>query len=295
MDRSKVTQQLVKDNVLFEHAGRYFPSDNFKETGLSKFDTIRNMTSSEHGVIVMGVAKSGSHLALSILDALGVDRAEELGVPGGVTPFPFEFQNTNEVYHRMEQMMAEAKRPIMLPHCHLIPELFIKNFKGKIVYISRDVRAVAASAYPFLNKLPPMKKMLEPYKFESIDEFAQSMIKGEFHMFDARKDDDEWVKAAERGDYENILMLKFEDIIADKKKWITKIGEFVGLTNYNMDEVIDQISVSNTAARRKAKFDAAGFPFFEAVCYRKGESKSWREELSAETLAMFKAKYPNLE
>ena len=39
------------------------------------------------------------------------------------------------------------------------------------------------------------------------------MIKGEFHMFDARKDDDEWVKAAERGDYDNILMVKFEDII----------------------------------------------------------------------------------
>ena len=164
MDRSKVTQQLVKDNVLFEHAGRYFSSDNFKETGLSKFDTIRNMTSSEHGVIVMGVAKSGSHLALSILDALGVDRAEELGVPGGVTPFPFEYQRTHEVYHRMEKMMAEAKRPIMLPHCHLTPELFINNFKGKIVYISRDVRAVAASAYPFLNKLPQMKPLLTPYE-----------------------------------------------------------------------------------------------------------------------------------
>ena len=49
--------------------------------------------------------------------------------------------------------------------------------------------------------------------FETVDDFAQSMIKGEFHMFDACKDDDEWVKAAERGDYENILMLKFEDII----------------------------------------------------------------------------------
>ena len=147
--------------------------------------------------------------------------------------------------------------------------------------------------------------------FETVDDFAQSMIKGEFHMFDARKDDDEWVKAAKRGDYENILMVKFEDIIgswhlfhhwhhcqqnlADKKKWVAKIGEFVGLTDYNMDEVIDQISVANTAARRKAKFEAAGAPFFEAVCYRKGESKSWREELSAETLAMFKAKYPDLK
>lgn len=213
MDRSKVTQQLVKDNLLFEHAGRYFFTANFKETGPAKFDTIRSMTSTEHGVIVMGVGKSGSHMVMSILDAIGVDRAEELGVPGGVTPFPFEFQATHEAYHRMEKMMADAQRPIMLPHCHLTPGLFIKNFKGKIIYISRDVRAVAASAYPFITKIDSMKPILTPYKFESLDDFAQCIVKDEFCMLDARKDDDEWVKAAERGEYENILMLKFEDII----------------------------------------------------------------------------------
>ena len=103
-------------------------------------------------------------------------------------------------------------------------------------------------------------------------------------------------------------MLKFEDIIgtfcqlefwhtqflADKTKWITKIGDFVGLTDYEMDAVLDQITVANTAARRQAKFNAAGVPFWESICYRKGESKSWREELSAETLSLFKQKYPDL-
>ena len=221
MDRFKVTEQLVKDNLVFKHANRYFFTEQFKETGLAKFDTIRNMTSTEHGVIVMGVGKSGSHMVMSILDALGVDRAEELGVPGGVTPFPFEFQATHEAYHRMENMMAEAKRPIMLPHCHLSPELFIKDFKGKIVYISRDVRAVAASAYPFMKKIESMAPILAPYKFESIDDFAQTVAKDEFCVSDARKDDQEWVKAVERGDYENVLMLKFEDIIG-KKYYIYK-------------------------------------------------------------------------
>ena len=81
---------------------------------------------------------------------------------GGITPFPFEFQKTHEVYHRMEKKMAEAKRPILLPHCHLTPDRFIKGFKGKIVYISRDVRAVCASAYPFINSM--MKHVMEPYE-----------------------------------------------------------------------------------------------------------------------------------
>ena len=45
---------------------------------------------------------------------------------------------------------------------------------------------------------------------------------------------------------------------ADKPKWIREIADFVGLTDFNMDDVIDQISVANTIARRKAKFEAAG-------------------------------------
>ena len=69
----------------------------------------------------------------------------------------------------------------------------------------------------------------------------------------------------------------------------------MGLTEFKMDEVIEEISVSNTAARRKAKFDAAGVPFWEIVCYRKGESKSWQHELSEKTKKIYEDKYPDLK
>ena len=92
MDRKKITQQLLDDKKIVEYGGQYFPNSP-KNPGTAKFAKIRNMTSSENAVIVMGPAKSGSHLAMSILDALGVDRAEELGVENGITPFPFEFQD----------------------------------------------------------------------------------------------------------------------------------------------------------------------------------------------------------
>ena len=61
MDRSKVKDKLVKDGVLFILGDRYFFADRFKETGLSKFDTIRQMTSTEHAVIVIGGGKYGNH------------------------------------------------------------------------------------------------------------------------------------------------------------------------------------------------------------------------------------------
>ena len=63
----------------------------------------------------------------------------------------------------MEKLMAEAEHPLMLPHCHLTPELFIKDFKGKILYIHRDVRACAASAYQFMKGIEVVKPILDPY------------------------------------------------------------------------------------------------------------------------------------
>ena len=74
-----------------------------------------------------------------------------------------------------------------------------------------------------------------------------------------------------------------------------KIADFVGLTDFEMDKVIEEISVEKTIARRKAKFEACGVPFWEIVCYRKGESKSWQHELSEETKRMYQEKYPDLE
>ena len=49
--------------------------------------------------------------------------------------------------------MATAQNLLTLPHGHLYPKFFPKDFKGKIMFIQRDPRAVAASAYPFLQKV----------------------------------------------------------------------------------------------------------------------------------------------
>ena len=66
MDRKKVTQQLVDEGKMIVHGGHYFPNSP-KNPGTGKFSTLRNMKSSENGVIVMGAAKAGNHLVMSIL------------------------------------------------------------------------------------------------------------------------------------------------------------------------------------------------------------------------------------
>ena len=70
MDRKNVTRQLLAEKKLVEYGAAYFA--NLPESpGVNRLSKIRNMTSSGNAVIVMGAAKSGSHLMMSILDALG--------------------------------------------------------------------------------------------------------------------------------------------------------------------------------------------------------------------------------
>ena len=65
------------------------------------------------------------------------------------------------------------------------------------------------------------------------------------------------------------------------------------MTNLSV-KLIKDISVPATIERRKKAFELAGAPFFEIICYRKGESGSWKEELKPETIKIFKKFYPNL-
>ena len=49
--------------------------------------------------------------------------------------------------------------------------------------------------------------------FTGVDDFAKSMLKGEFFMGDPRATDDLWHQAAKENQYDNLLMVKFEDIL----------------------------------------------------------------------------------
>ena len=88
--------------------------------------------------------------------------------------------------------------------------------------------------------------------------------------------------------------LKLMTDFRDKKGSIEKIAKYLDVTDFNVWDVIEEISIPRTIERRRKKFQEAGVPFWEINCYRKGESKSWKEELSADTLKLYKEKYPKL-
>jgi len=206
--------ELLAEGEISEVNGYLFPK-HFMTAGKAQADKIMSMKGSEKGVIVVGLAKTGNHFFMSLLDALGCDRAEELGVKGGISSIPFEAQPL-DAYDKMEEKMAQADKPIILPHCHLYAPMFPQDFKGKIICITRDPRAVAASAYPFLTKISAFNGYFEKYGIKSVEDFAQHDVKGKTYWGDIDEYDQSWRDYAKKNPNVDVLFLKFEDVIKNK-------------------------------------------------------------------------------
>ena len=131
----------------------------------------------------------------------------------GIETIPLESQHSIEAYDRMETKMATSKNLLTLPHSHLYPIFFPKDFKGKIIFIQRDPRAVAASAYPFLKQIPPMKPYFDEWKFQNIDEYARHDAQG-FNLWGSCDEfNTAWKEEAKKNPDLDILFLQFEGII----------------------------------------------------------------------------------
>ena len=76
----------------------------------------------------------------------------------------------------------------------------------------------------------------------------------------------------------------FSEIVEDKANEIRKIAEFLDISKFNENLVIEQTSLQATKEKREKKYTAAGRTFFEGVCYREGKTDSWRNILNTETL-----------
>ena len=50
---------------------------------------------------------------------------------------------------------------------------------------------------------------------------------------------------------------------------ILELAKFIGFKEPNVEEIIKNSSLEATIERRKAKCEAAGYPFYEIICYRK--------------------------
>jgi len=255
-----------------------------------KGEKIRNFKTQSNAVMVVGYPKTGSHLILSILDELGIERMEQLGEGEKlVTPFPLEYQPSVQSFEYMEKHLADSSKLLTLPHCHSLPSHFPQDFKGKIVFIERDPRAVAVSGYHFFKR--PFGKYMELLDIkDDVNKFAKHLFEGKFLFGRSNDFDDQWKSFAAQNPNLSIIFTKYEDILADKASHIKKIAAFLGIENYNLDEVVTNTSIEKAKERRGEKLVKSGHTSGakeESILYRSGKANSWSGVLSEEVLQLY--------
>ncbi|CBY40494.1 unnamed protein product, partial [Oikopleura dioica] len=167
---------------------------------------------------------------------------------------------------------------------------FPLGHKGKIIFIERDTPAVVVSAYHFMKKLPFLHAYLKQHDiFDDLQKFARFMFEGK-HFFGMPQDyNKEWKAFAKEHPELKIEFFKFEEIIADKPKEISRLLKFLEIENAHLAKIVEDSDIKKAKEHRQKEAEKTGEPFVEGIIFRKGNSKGWKEELSEETIAFYES------
>ncbi|CBY40256.1 unnamed protein product [Oikopleura dioica] len=98
-----------------------------------------------------------------------------------------------------------------------------------------------------------------------------------------------WKTFAKENPQLNIQFFKFEEILADKAKEISKLVDFLEIKKANIAEIIQNSEIKKAREHRQKESEKLGIPFAENALFRQGSSKGWKNELSEETLAFYES------
>jgi len=226
-------------------------------------EKLTNFKAGENCVMIAGYPKSGSHFLLQILNELGYARlyGETDGLDT-VNPLPFEFQKLGAL-KTMEKIVNEnSEKKFVLNHTHAYPQ-FLPAKKVKTIFITRDPRAVAVSAWHFFASMEKYRPEIECHKIKDIDDFAQKVFEGKFSYGDVQIYNKTWRDFARTYPESRIHFVSFEDLKLHTEEEISKIAKFLEHPGSDIQKVVE-----NSA------FESSD-PFFKTMA-EKGDSQQDR-------------------
>ena len=173
----------------------------------------------------------------------------------------------------------------------------------------RDIEAVAVSAFHFFNKLPKLKEYMDYFGLrDDVNVFARHVFNGEMLFGHPQEYDQEWKEYVaanpnlqveckrflQRFPLIDLKGFKYEDVLSNKADNIKRLAKFLNVENPDIDKIIENTSVKKTLENRQKAYKAAGKSLSDiqelSVCYREGKKESWKDVLTAETLACLNKK-----
>jgi len=173
----------------------------------------------------------------------------------------------------------------VLPHTHLPLKSFPKSIpKNKVIFVDRDPRAVACSAYHFFCELKDSEDtvFVGPYvdlfNVKDINQFADLFLSGNFFYGDYFEYNEEWKKDFKKTHPEaDILYVSFEWLKSNLVNAVQVIADFLNISDCDYVEVAEKSSFKSAAKKQVKKVRETDFN--ASKLYRSGKLNGWRHEL----------------
>ncbi|XP_070573639.1 sulfotransferase 1B1-like [Ptychodera flava] len=279
------------DTYVYERTGHTMPW----HIPASTLDAMYTFEVREDDVFLITYPKSGTTLLRKII-ALVMNNADEELIDGGLhVPFSrkiiySEFNSLEDrepMYKKFERMECRRFIPTHLPPSLLPRQLFEKP--AKVIYVARNPKDSAVSYFHHHMKSP----LEVPYNWQ--DYLRMYLSKDMRYVGEWGSHVIPWWK---KRNEQNVLFLKYEDIVKDLGQYIRKIAAFLEqdhLTNEKFDKIVKLCTFDNmkkdpvdTAMilSKAWKYDISSNPFV-----REGKIGGWKEYFTEEQNTQFDQVY----
>ncbi|XP_060595287.1 sulfotransferase 1C4-like [Ruditapes philippinarum] len=249
-----------------------------------EIDDIHGLQMRDDDIWVCTFPRSGTTLTQEIVylvTTLDFEKAKSVQLDDR---FPMiDVKNDQFPYYRGVKHVEQMPSPRMVKthlHFDFLPEQ-LQNGKGRIIYLTRNPKDVITSYYHLLQWLNELRDDEEtwPKFFNSFVEGKGLFCPWPRHV----------LKYWERRNDNNVLFLKYEDLIKDLQKGVRTIAKFLGkeISDENVAKICDHCTVQNMKTNDKVNLsywrdvknvnDEAGGGFIN-----KGIAGAWKQLLTSE-------------
>jgi len=145
------------------------------------------------------------------------------------------------------------KKPVHLIKIHRFDKYWVRR-ADVVLYSYRDVRDAFASA-------------IRKFDIEPHTKFCEQWI----------RDDKDWKNAAD-------CVMRYEDFVENQEKEIHKIAAALGIKNYSVENILQQIADLKSGAKSKEKPHDKQSLFHKNHATTKGGHGNWHSEINGELL-----------
>jgi hypothetical protein len=155
--------------------------------------------------------------------------------------------------------------------------------KTRFIHVFRDPRGAFVSQYYFYRSHP----MLGVSEDLTMDEFAHMFTEGNMYFGDYHTHTLEWISGCEgKIDKENLLVLKYEDLVERKMESARILCQFLLSENLPTDAQLEEIVAATefNTMKKEITENPQSFHFNPQTFFREGKSYGWMEKLTEEQI-----------